>query len=191
MYFVVFLKALKKNVVLPTSWIENITNHFEKFLNYSLNSSQTFRCFHTTDEDAFIESRPNEEYQVDFSLELIEQENGENYKGCFLGQIKKFKWTYDDAVQYMERQRNKPPAIYNENRLNEQPIPEILNNHEEPEENIDANAIGQVDINSNTEEAEENEENISSSENNHGTDNNILQDGDVVEANFSIFRWKS
>lgn len=173
-YFVVYLNILKRNVILPASWIQNIDIHYEKFINNGLNSSQTYRCFHTTNEDAFIEGRPDGEYHVDFSLRLIEEGNLENYEGCFLGKIKKFKRSYDDAVEYMERRRNQPPALYNENRLNEQPIPDVRNDPQEPDDNIDG--IGQFGINHNVGEIEENQEN-DDSENDNAKENSVSDDG--------------
>lgn len=72
MYFVVFLEVLKRNVILPPAWIEKVDEHFEKFINYSVNSSQYFRCYSTTNELAFdLEGRPKNDYSPDFSLDLI------------------------------------------------------------------------------------------------------------------------
>lgn len=93
MFFVVFLPVLKRNVVLPAAWIEKIDDHLEKFMNYSVNSSQSFRCYYTTNELAFDnEGRPKEDISPDFSLDLITKiELNDDFDGCFTGKIKKFK----------------------------------------------------------------------------------------------------
>lgn len=66
-YYVVYLRELEKNVVLPAAWIMDIEKHTEKFVNNSLNRSQQFQCFYTTSEEAYIDGRPNENFAADFN----------------------------------------------------------------------------------------------------------------------------
>lgn len=91
MYFVVFLKKLKKNVILPTSWVKDADDHFEKFVNNSINRNQIFRCFYTTNNDAFGENGcPKKEIEPNFDLDFVENIDGE-FDGCFECKLKVFK----------------------------------------------------------------------------------------------------
>lgn len=78
-YFVVFLREKKKYVILPAKWINDIDNHLEKFVNYSLNCSQQFLCFYTEETHAFINGRPDENFAPDF-----------NSTSCFKAKLKRF-----------------------------------------------------------------------------------------------------
>lgn len=89
-YYVVQFFNLSENQhkIVPESWIKDAKNHVEKFINESLNHNQVFRCFYTTNPDAFDNNGgPKSDYQPDFSLE-IRDTMGE---GCFFGVLKKFK----------------------------------------------------------------------------------------------------
>lgn len=78
-YFVVFLRELRKNVVLPSTWIKDIDKHYAKFINNSLNRSQLYLCYYTTNDEAHIDGRPNENFQADFNSEY-----------CFHGKLKRY-----------------------------------------------------------------------------------------------------
>lgn len=78
-YFVVFLREMQKNVILPMSWIKDIENHFEKFVNNSLNRSQLFLCFYPEDAHAFVDGCPDENFEPDFNSEY-----------CFIGKMKRY-----------------------------------------------------------------------------------------------------
>lgn len=45
MYFVVHLKNSFYDVVVPRDWIKGIDDHWEKFINNSLNKNQLFLCY--------------------------------------------------------------------------------------------------------------------------------------------------
>lgn len=95
MYFVVYLKALRKNVVLPTAWIHEIGIYFEKFMNKSINSSQWFLCYYTTNNEAFNDGCPDKDFQPDFRSAVITETNDdESFDGCFYGKLKQFKCEY-------------------------------------------------------------------------------------------------
>lgn len=55
--------------VVPKTWIFSIDDHWEKFVNKSLNRNQRFLCFYNgfaqADDD---EGRPNVDYVPDFSI---------------------------------------------------------------------------------------------------------------------------
>lgn len=96
MWFVVYLKKLNKNVILPESWIKDIGDHYEKFMNYSVNSSQSFLCYYTTNQAAFdMNNQPNVDFEADFSSNMVTEMNSDGtFNGCFIGKIKKCKCKY-------------------------------------------------------------------------------------------------
>lgn len=93
MYFIVYLENLRKNVILPKTWIKDIDDHMEKFLNYGLNTVQRFMCFYTKNELTFdpINGSPYENYPANFDLPLNNTIDDEGFYTC---QLKKFKSKY-------------------------------------------------------------------------------------------------
>lgn len=91
MYFVVYLHKLNKHFVIPAKWIKGIEKQLEKFINVSLNKSQIFLCFHTTNAAAFIDGRPDAEFEPDFSTIVNEVNADGSYEGCFYGNLKRFQ----------------------------------------------------------------------------------------------------
>lgn len=59
-------------------WIKDVDKHFEKFVNNSLNSLQSFLCFCTTEPEAYIEDCPDENFVAEFKS-----------KSCFTGKLKR------------------------------------------------------------------------------------------------------
>lgn len=95
MFFVAYLKELEKNVVLPATWICNIDNHMEKFVNNSINCNQSFLCYYTNNEDAFIDGCPNEEFAPNFQLPMVQHINSDSlFEGCFSAKLRKYKSKY-------------------------------------------------------------------------------------------------
>lgn len=71
MYFVVHFLKSGRNVVVPKTWIENIDEHWEKFINNSINRNQTFVCYYTENYEAYDEEgKPNGAFEPDFSLRV-------------------------------------------------------------------------------------------------------------------------
>lgn len=91
MYFVVYLHKLNKHFVIPATWIKDIDEQLEKFINASLNKSQIFLCFYTTNAAAFIDGRPDAEFEPDFSTMVNALNDDGSYDGCFYGNLKLFK----------------------------------------------------------------------------------------------------
>lgn len=92
MYFVVYLKALQKNVVIPATWIHEIDSHIEKFINNSINKNQSFLCYYTNNEAAYIDGCPKPYFLPNFCLPMVQQPNPDgSFDGCFVGKLKKFK----------------------------------------------------------------------------------------------------
>lgn len=91
MFFVMYLPTLKKNVIIPIEWINDVENHVEKFINNGLNRNQWFLCYYTTNPTAFVDDQPNKNYIPDFTLALVTKfnPNGE-FDGCFHGKLVHF-----------------------------------------------------------------------------------------------------
>lgn len=88
MYFVVYIVDLKTCVILPTSWVQDIDDHIEKFINRSLNTSQRFLCFYTNDEIAFENNgAPKLDYPANFNMQHRNDFDG---PGCFIARLKRF-----------------------------------------------------------------------------------------------------
>lgn len=90
MFYVVFLRKSKKNVIVPLEWVDDDEDQLEKFMNYGINSNQAFRCFYSEKSAMFDRNGipkafvPNfEEYPVDGSVFPND--------GCYMGKIIKFK----------------------------------------------------------------------------------------------------
>lgn len=97
MYFVVYLVPLKKNVVIPASWIYGIGDQLEKFINLGMNHNQWFLCYYSTNPDAFIDDQlkePNENFEADFAIDLITKINTVQFEGVFLGNLIYFTRKY-------------------------------------------------------------------------------------------------
>lgn len=94
MYFVVYLLGLNKNVILPATWIKNVSEQFEKFINRSLNRSQAMLCYFTTNPAAFDEKNcPRKDWDPDFSSMVVmnDSEAYNEFDGCFVGLVQQFK----------------------------------------------------------------------------------------------------
>lgn len=53
MYFIVYIHSIKQHRVVPTKWMREFDLHTEKFMNYGVNSNQSFLVFWTDDLSAF------------------------------------------------------------------------------------------------------------------------------------------
>lgn len=92
MYFVVFIENLKRNVVLPASWVKDVASHFEKFMNKSINCSQKQLCYYTSNPDAFGENDcPKSDWEPRFDTMVAEVKDDDSFDGCFTCLLKQFK----------------------------------------------------------------------------------------------------
>lgn len=91
MYFVVHLQTLNKNVVVPATWIYGIAKQIEKFVNVSLNPNQIFLVYYTTNDAAFVNGRPDEDFPVNFSSLVKEINSDGSFDGSFFGKMRQFK----------------------------------------------------------------------------------------------------
>lgn len=97
MYFVVFLHKLNKNVVVPSTWIRGMNNdQMEKFVRMSLNRSQRFLCYYTSNEAAFEQNMcPKIDFHPDFqSIALVDTINNGEFDGGFIAQLLAFRCKY-------------------------------------------------------------------------------------------------
>ncbi|XP_055312022.1 uncharacterized protein LOC129574267 [Sitodiplosis mosellana] len=114
-YYVVYLLEKQKYVIVPATWVKDIKDHYEKFINNSLNRSQTFLCFYPDDSSpAFIDGCPSENFAPNFHSVY-----------CFMGKLKRYFERYGDAQSHMQHMRNVKPPVYNQRRLTELPIPDV------------------------------------------------------------------
>lgn len=82
---------LNKNVVVPSTWIRDIDKHFEKFVNNSLNCSQKFVCYYTTNDSVFDDGRPKHEFQPDFTVDPLTELNTDgSFDGYFQAKLQHF-----------------------------------------------------------------------------------------------------
>lgn len=90
-FFVVYLKELRKNVILPSTWIKEVDQHFEKFMNNSINGNQLFACYFTNNPAAFNNNgSPKHDFSTKFDLPPCDFV-GVVAQGTFGGKIKKVK----------------------------------------------------------------------------------------------------
>lgn len=98
MYWVVYFIDLKKNIIVPKQWIENIKSHKEKFYNKSLNSAQIFTCYYTNQNEAFEEDGlPNGKFNPNFAARASKTLDGE---GLYRVKLKAYKGIFVNSVCY-------------------------------------------------------------------------------------------
>lgn len=91
MFFVVYLPILKRNVIIPIEWINDVGNHLEKFINNGLNKNQRFLCYYTTKAAAFIGDQPDKNHAPNFGLALVTKtDQNTDFDGCFFGLLVHF-----------------------------------------------------------------------------------------------------
>lgn len=122
MFFGVFFLQPSVHVIIPKTWIQGIDDHWEKFVNFSLNHNQTFRCFYSQELNALdVQGQPNVNFVPNFELDLAEFPN----EGCYFGKLIFFKQNFDAAIERLKHRRPIVPGLYNEKRLYEVPIPHL------------------------------------------------------------------
>lgn len=116
MYFVAYLPKIKRNIILPLNWVKDIDDHIEKFMNYGVNSSQTFLCFYTNDPAAFDGNIPQNNFVPKFNSRMRGDLNGD---GCFITKLKKYnrKYEVDFKFQYFQDNLFLQIKIYIKNKM--------------------------------------------------------------------------
>lgn len=86
MYFVVYFIKPKIRVVVPKKWIFAIEEHWEKFINNSINRNQTFVVFYSNEGDAMNANQmPNTDFTPDFSF--ADDRRDFPQTGCYLAKL--------------------------------------------------------------------------------------------------------
>lgn len=89
MYFVAHVLNNGTHIVVPKTWILSIDDHWEKFVNNSINRNQKFLCFYTERDEAMDEEgKPSVEYVPNFQLHVDPQFPTE---GCYLTKLVLYK----------------------------------------------------------------------------------------------------
>lgn len=88
MYFIVYFLAPKIHVIIPQTWIHGIKDHWEKFVNNSINKNQKFVCYYSQCTEAMNEGRPNADFVPDFSLRLDPNFPAD---GCYVAKLLLYK----------------------------------------------------------------------------------------------------
>lgn len=69
MFFVALLIKPQLHVIIPKDWVFGIDDHWEKFVNASINRNQIFLCFYSEEARAIDDhERPNVDFPPDFGL---------------------------------------------------------------------------------------------------------------------------
>lgn len=101
MYFIVYIIKAQKYVVIPERWILNVEDHFEKFLNYGVNSNQKFVCFWSNSPAARDE---NGIIDLDSPADFFASRNSIfPADGCYDCQIRKAKGNFSSIYSQIFR----------------------------------------------------------------------------------------
>lgn len=90
MYFIVYIKKAKRNVIVPYTWVYGLNRHLQQFLNYGINPNKQHLVFYTDTDNAlaFHNNVPSIDFVPDPSIGLAATfPNGGWYKAY----IKKVK----------------------------------------------------------------------------------------------------
>lgn len=80
MFYVIYLLKVKKFVVIPINWVKEYEKHWHKFINYGINSGQSYLVYYT--EKAESKNENGEPYGMpNFFLSLNKIFPNE---GCYL-----------------------------------------------------------------------------------------------------------
>lgn len=91
MYFIAYIKSMKKNIIVPKTWILDVKKHKEKFMDKGLNGNQIFICFYTNDPTAFENDVPLKDYPPNFTAPFRRDFNG---PGRYKVHLKKYRSKY-------------------------------------------------------------------------------------------------
>lgn len=123
MFFVCYVILARKNVVFPMHWFKDHNLLMVKYINQRLNSNQRLLAYYSGNSFNQIENglSPNE-FQPNFDLSMDVSFPEE---GCYFVLPKKCFETLNEAIIFANSRRNIRPALYNESREYEHPIPNV------------------------------------------------------------------
>lgn len=91
MYFVVQFLNPKMNLIVPKEWVKDIDEHWEKFVNRSINRNQVFLCFYSENPEAMDDHMcPNRNFPPNFAAGMGDFPND----GCYQAHLLWFKGWY-------------------------------------------------------------------------------------------------
>lgn len=92
MYFVVYIVDIKQNRTVPHTWIRDVNNFIEMFINSGIKHNRTFYTFWTHRPEAFdVHGIPRKNYRVNLKATGNNVFPHEGWYRCF---IKKFRCEY-------------------------------------------------------------------------------------------------
>lgn len=125
MFVVVFLRDANCYTVVPEEFILDVNEKTVK--NYGINRNQHRRIFFSKEwfENQVIKVNLEQQFVPNFDLPYTAVYPLPIHMGetCYIGRMIKFEDNFEAAMQKVERNRPQMPAIYNEARVNERPVP--------------------------------------------------------------------
>lgn len=97
MYFVVCFTDTKKYLVIPQHWLFDYKTALQKFINYSLNSNQTFMGYYANN----IEPKHLSQHAPNFRAPYVHEFPFEGAEGRFDGRMKRFFSEYFVYICYL------------------------------------------------------------------------------------------
>lgn len=99
MYFVVFILQTRQNQIVPYSWIKDLNEFIERFINNGVNSNIDFEVFWTHRSDAFDQNGlPRSDYPTNPTASKQSQFPFEGWYPC---RIRKFRGRCNIAYDLM------------------------------------------------------------------------------------------
>lgn len=124
MYLVCYVILARQNAIFPVHWLKDHTSLMVKYMNQRLNPNQKVLAYYSQNEFNQIEGgRSPMDFQPNFGLNMSVEYPAD---GCYLVLPNRSFETLDEAKHFAETRRPIPPAIYNEDREHEQPIPNTV-----------------------------------------------------------------
>lgn len=91
-YIVAYFTKVKVNRIVPVKWIEGLESQLERFWNGGLNSTQTFTCLFTNNDEAFDTlGVPKGCFEPNFDVPLRDDFNAD---GRFTIKLKAYRGIY-------------------------------------------------------------------------------------------------
>lgn len=88
MYFVVYILKAKRCVVVPYTWIADLQNHLELFLNRGINANKQHKVFYTDNPRAFANDLPLLDFPPNENVGLSARFPEEGWFICYVKKLK-------------------------------------------------------------------------------------------------------
>lgn len=104
MYFAVFLEDVEKYIVVPPHWIKDGKAIWEKFVNYGVNSNQTYLCYYKRKNGNFSEDAGADfDFEPNFGACLTAEYPSVGLAACYRCNIRRFFYGKYFSFQMPER----------------------------------------------------------------------------------------